>query len=129
MTKGNGWGGARPGAGRQKTSTKQTVTLYLPGELITEAKQRAAERGETTSAYVAGAIEDKNRRCTPDLRALKSAAWFDAYIDAARDERDLNDIENDMKYTYTGTDADRGRLLERIRAEKMRMRKRGNDNR
>lgn len=129
MTKKNTWGGKRPGAGRPKTGEGVTIAVYVPTKTAEETRRHAADRGESLSKYVTEALNRRNEKERPEYGVLESAAIFDGYIDMAKTEEDLIWIERRLKANYTGTEENRKRLRERIRAEKMMMRKRGNEDR
>lgn len=57
-----GWGGKRPGAGRRRTADGVTIAVYLPTKTAEETRRHAADRGESLSKYVTGALDARNKR-------------------------------------------------------------------
>jgi len=74
-----------------------TVTLNLSPEIEKTLRERAAQRGQDLSAFVAEAIKEKIAKavtfdevCAPFARAIEAAGMsddeFDAFFEDAREE-------------------------------------------
>lgn len=57
-----GWGGKRPGAGRPKTADGVTLAVYVPTDLAEKTRRHAADRKESVSGYVTGALIERIRK-------------------------------------------------------------------
>jgi hypothetical protein len=55
-------GGARPGAGRPKTSDRDDVSVKLDAKVVAEAKYVVLDRGISLAEYLSGLLRDSVHR-------------------------------------------------------------------